>query len=99
MTDEEVWSPTGRCLICCCDDIEFNADEGTTYPDLPINAVVVTIPGNYGSQLYAPSGSEYLTGYLCDGCLSERIKGGFIQRVQVANHETRIRHPYTVPGG
>lgn len=84
-----------RCLIC--DEYIAFFQDGVF--DMPIDAVIIEIPGNHGSRLYDSVGGEHLSGYLCDQCLAAKITQGRLDRIEVIRlDDTIIRHPYTVPG-
>lgn len=84
-----------RCLVCE-EWVGLFADGDF---EMPVDAVTVEIPGNHGSQVYDNVGGEILSAYLCDECLSVKIRNGFIDRIQIERvNAVRIRHPYTVPG-
>ncbi|WP_130507933.1 hypothetical protein [Krasilnikovia cinnamomea] len=73
-------APAMQCLVCGA----TLQDNGTsTEPPRPSDGVVVTIPGNYGSTAYDPSGDRHLVAYLCDPCLTAKAQDQIILEVEV----------------
>lgn len=68
-----------NCLVC---------EERITFTDnVPSDAVIVKIPGNYGSSIFDPGcgadGNTTLRAYICDLCLLAKSKQGMVQAITV----------------
>jgi hypothetical protein len=91
MSDEST-PENPRCLVCE-EAITFLDDN----PERPDKAVVVILPGGFGSAL---ADGELLRGYLCDECLYVKGRNKLIQVVQSQPrvHRVSIRTWLPKPG-